>query len=50
MKIEKKALCYFKNNYETYTRYSGVADEEKKVLGVFNDRFLSNLDKEAIAF
>ena len=30
--------------FKTYTRYSGVDDDEqKKVLGVFNGSFLSNL-------
>ena len=37
MKSKKKGLrCYY-GSLQTYTRYSGVADEEKKkkVLGVF---------------
>ena len=36
---------------ETYTRYSGVDDEEqkKKVFCVFNDCFLRNLVEKAIA-
>ena len=33
---QKKALCVLINNFEIYTRYSGVADEkQKKGLGVF---------------
>ena len=38
--------------FETYTRYSGVVGEDpkKKILGVFNDSFLSNLVKGAITF
>ena len=43
-KSKKKVLNVFICNLETYTRYSGVADEElKKVLGVFNGSFLSKL-------
>ena len=41
MKSKKKVLGVFNGSFETYTRYSGVDDEEqkKKVLGVFNGSF-----------
>ena len=42
----KKAI-----NFETYTRYSWVAEkEQKKVLGVFSGSFWAALLKGAIAF
>ena len=30
MKSKKKGLRYFTGSFETYTRYSGIADEEQK--------------------
>ena len=51
IKIKNKVLVVFKGSCETYTRYSGVVDEDqKKVLGASNGSFLSNLVKGAIAF
>ena len=47
MKSKKKKVLsvFFSGSFESYTRYSGIVDEElkKKVLGAFNGRFLSNL-------
>ena len=43
MKSKKKGLRLFISNFETYTRYSWVADEEqKKVLGILNVSSLSS--------
>ena len=44
MQMKKKVLHVFISNFETYTKYSYVADEaQKSGLSVFKWKFLSSL-------